>query len=154
MDGGGSCERVKKLEEEICDYFYAVVLFSFLCCFIDKEAIKLGEGTDVVALVRRGFFLFFIFILFLFHRSFYYLCGSVEQREHVFSWQDYTSRIMQETYQGPNKAVVMVDRVSISITVDATIVKTTWTEQWKTQSRHRAKQQTLQMAKYRHEWSR
>ena len=33
----------------LCNCFYAVVLFSFLCCFIDEGAIKLGEGMDVVA---------------------------------------------------------------------------------------------------------
>ena len=44
----------------LCDYFYVVVLFSFLCCFIDEGAVKLGEGTDVVAPVHRGFLLFFI----------------------------------------------------------------------------------------------
>ena len=50
----------------------------------------------------------------------------MERREHVFSWQDYASKIMQEMCQGPNKAVVIVDRVSISITVDATIIRTVW----------------------------
>ena len=51
-----------------------------------------------------------------------------ERPEHVFFWQDYVNRIMQETYQRPNEAVVMVDGVSISITVNATIVRTARTE--------------------------
>ena len=82
--------------------------FQFLCCFIDEGAIKLGEGTDMVAPVCQGFLLFFIFYYF-------YFIGHFVAWEHVFSWQDY-ARIMQETCQGPKEAVVTEDGVSISIT--------------------------------------
>ena len=51
---------------------------------------------DVVAPVCRGFLLFFIFYYFYFIGHFvvyaYCLCGSVERREHFFSWHDYVSR--------------------------------------------------------------
>ena len=73
---------------------------------------------------RRCTGVFFYFFLFLFYQSFCCLCGSVEQREHVLPWQDYASRIMQETCQGPKQVVVTVDGVSISITVETTIVRT------------------------------
>ena len=58
--------------------FMRLFYFQFLCCFIDEGAVKLGEGTDVVAPVHRGFLLFFYFLLFLFYQSFCCLCGSVE----------------------------------------------------------------------------
>ena len=100
--------------------FYAVVLFSFLCCFIDEGAVKLGEEMNVVAPVRRGFLLFFIFYYFYFIGHFIvyacYLCGSVEQREHFFLGTIMQAEVVQEMCQGPKEAVVIEDGVSISIT--------------------------------------
>ena len=104
----------------LCDYFYVVVLFSFLCCFINEGGIKLGEGIVVVVPVCRGFLLFFIFYYFYFigHFVVYACClyGSVERREHFFLSTIMQSEVMQETCQGPKEAVVTEDRVSISIT--------------------------------------
>ena len=80
----------------LCDYFYAVVLFLFLCCFIDEGAIKLGEGIDVMAPVHRGFLLFFIFLFFLFYQSFCYLCELFMRKcgakGAFFAWHDYVSK--------------------------------------------------------------
>ena len=100
--------------------FYAIVFmrlfyFQFLCCFIDEGAVKLEEGTDVVAPVRRGFLLFFIFYYFYFIGHFVAYAGVWSEGNMFFSWQDY-ARIMQETCQEPKEAVVTKDGVSISIT--------------------------------------
>src|SRR5258706_9591791 len=38
----------------------AVVLFFFYVVLFDEGTVKLGEGTDVVALVRSVFFIYFI----------------------------------------------------------------------------------------------
>src|SRR5258706_12679641 len=59
----------------------AVVLFFFYVVLFDEGAVKLGEGTDVVALGRSVFFYFFIilfsflfYVFFLVSRSFLRLC--------------------------------------------------------------------------------
>ena len=94
---------------------------------------------------------FYFFILFLFYRSFCCLCGSVERREHVFSWQDYASRIMQETCQGPKEVVITIDGVSISTTIDATIVRA-WHADRSKDIKARKKQPRHRASSRHHTW--
>ena len=116
-----------------CHNFYAIIFmrlfyFQFYVVLLTRGLSNWERGRMWWCRYAGDFFYLYLLFLFLFFWSFCCLCGSVEWREHVLSWQDYASRIMQETCQGPNEAVVMVDGVSISITVDATIIRTMWTE--------------------------
>ena len=76
----------------------------------------------MVVPVRRSFLLFFFYFYFISHFAIYAKVWS--KGNMFFSWQNYASRFMQETCQGPKEAIVMVGGVSISITVDTTMVKT------------------------------
>ena len=71
--------------------------FQFLCWFIDEGAIKLGEGTDVVALVRRGFLLFFIFYYFYFIGHFVAYTEVWSEGNMFFLGMIIQAGVMQET---------------------------------------------------------